>query len=73
MAFVHYEMSIIAHEIGYLAFPHQTLNGRNIDETSRPLPPATDDANTSRIHIESSSVYGGTDFEFVVGWALWPR
>ena len=52
MAFVHHEMSIIGHEIGYLAFPHQALDGRNIDDTSRPFPSAADDPNTSRIDIE---------------------
>ena len=52
MAFVHNEMSIIGYEIGYLALPHQALDGRNVNEACRPLPSPANDPNASRIDIE---------------------
>ena len=55
MAFVHNEMSIIGHEIGYLTLPHQTLNGCNVDETCRPLPSAANDSNASSIDIKKDA------------------
>ena len=55
MAFVHHEMSIIGHDIGYLTLPHQTLDGCDVDETCRPFPSAPNDSNASGVDIEKGA------------------
>ena len=52
VAFVHHHMSIVGNEVGDLAFPHQALDGCNVDETCRLFLSTTDNSNLSIINIK---------------------
>ena len=52
MAFIHNELAVIRHKIGYIPLPHQALDGGDIDHARRPFPAAKDDPDTVRVDVE---------------------
>ena len=52
MAFVHDQMTIIRHEVRYLATTHETLDQRDIDYARRLAPTASDDSDVLWIDIK---------------------
>jgi hypothetical protein len=52
VAFIDDEVPIVGHEVGYLALPHQALDGGNIDKASWPPLAASDDSNPIRIDLK---------------------
>ena len=52
VAFVNDKMTIVRHQVGYFALPHEALDQRDINDTGRLAAPAADDADILRIDIE---------------------
>ena len=52
VAFVNDKMTIVRHQVRYLALPHEALDQRDIDDTGRIAASAPDDADILRIDIE---------------------
>ena len=52
VAFVNDKMTIVRHQVGYFALPHEALDQRDINDTGRLTASATDDADILRIDIK---------------------
>src|SRR5579863_4077669 len=52
VAFVNDKMTIVRHQVGYFAMPHEALDQRDINDTGRLAASAANDADISRINIE---------------------
>ena len=55
VTFVNNELPVSGHDVGHLALPDQALDGRNIDETRRPLLSTADDPNTICLDVEEGA------------------
>src|SRR5579863_4814907 len=52
VAFVNDKMTIVRHQVGYFAVPHEALDQRDINDTARLAASASNDADILRIDIE---------------------